>query len=137
MLESKVIYMQLIQPVQVSHVLTEKSKKTLQSNFKKEKLKLEQECEQLLFEQKKLEHQMKEDRVKVVSKFQNEIQKRRDKQHQLDFKLEQLHMLPLGSEMIESEVDALVEVSIGSHWSKITEQMTIVIEDDTVIRIDR
>lgn len=129
--------MQLIQPVQISHVLTEKSKNELQSNFANEKLRLEQECEQLLFEQKRLEHQMKESRVEIVSKFQKEIQKRMEKQHQLDFKLEQLDMLPLGSEMIEKEVDALVEVSIGSKWSKVIEQMTIVIEDDIVIRIDR
>lgn len=129
--------MQLIQPVQISHVLTEKSKKQLESNFNKEKLKLEQECEQLVFEQKRLERQMKESRLEVVSKFQKEIQKRMEKLHQLDFKIEQLNTVPLGSEMIEKEVDALVEVSIGSNWSKITDQMTIVIEDNIVIRIDK
>ncbi|HLR15173.1 MAG TPA: YlqD family protein [Bacillota bacterium] len=129
--------MELIQPVRIAHVLTEKSKHELQKSFTQEKLRLEQECEQLLFEQKKLQRQMKEQRVVVEEKFQKEIQTRMDQQQQLDFKLEQLDSLPLGSELVEKEVDALVEVSIGSKWSTIHKQITIVIEDDVIIRIDR
>ena len=34
--------------------------------------------------------------------------------------MEQLHMLPLGSELKEKEVQALVEVQIGDRWSKLT-----------------
>lgn len=122
--------MELIQPVRIAHVLTEKSKHELQKSFTQEKLRLEQECEQLLFEQKKLQRQMKEQRVVVEEKFQKEIQTRMDQQQQLD-------SLPLGSELVEKEVDALVEVSIGSKWSTIHKQITIVIEDDVIIRIDR
>lgn len=129
--------MHLIQSVRIAHVLTEKSRHDLQKSFTQEKLRLEQECEQLLFEQKKLQRQMKEQQVEVAQKVQKEIQIRMDKQHQLDFKLKQLDSLPLGSELVEKEVDALVEVSIGSKWSKIHKQITIVIEDDVIIRIDR
>lgn len=129
--------MQLIQPVRIVHVLTEKSKDHLHTVFTKEKLRLEQECQQLLFEQKKLEQQMKDQREDVARKFQKEIQTRLEKQHQLAFKIEQLKTLPLGSEIVEKEVDALVEVAIGSKWSSIQERMTVVVEDDIVIRIDQ
>ena len=129
--------MQIVQPVRISHVLTEKSKKDLQNNFIQKKLRLEQECEQLLFEQRKLERNMREHRVEVMNKIQKEIKTRKEEQSQLDFKLEQLSTLPLGSELVEKEVDALVEVSIGSRWSTLTKEMTIVIEDDVIIRIDQ
>lgn len=129
--------MQIVQPVRISHVLTEKSKKDLQNNFMQKKLRLEQECEQLLFEQRKLERNMREHRVEVMNKIQKEIKTRKEEQSQLDFKLEQLSTLPLGSELVEKEVDALVEVSIGSRWSTLTKEMTIVIEDDVIIRIDQ
>lgn len=129
--------MHLIQPVRIAHVLTEKSKHDLRKSFTQEKLRLEQECEQLLFEQKKLQRQMKDQKVAVEQKFQKEIQARINQQHRLDFKLEQLSTLPLGRELVEKEVDALVEVSIGSKWSTIQNQITIVIEDDVIIRIDR
>ncbi len=129
--------MQIVQPVRISHVLTEKSKKDLQNNFTQKKLRLEQECEQLLFEQRKLERNMSDHRIEVANKIQKEIKNRKEQQHQLDFKLEQLSTLPLGSELVEKEVDALVEVSIGSKWSTLTKEMTIVIEDDVIIRIDR
>ena len=39
-------------------------------------------------------------------------------------------MLPLGSELKEKEVQALVEVQIGDSWSKLTGEKTIVIKDD-------
>lgn len=129
--------MQIVLPVRISHVLTEKSKKDLQNNFTQKKLRLEQECEQLLFEQRKLERNMSDHRIEVANKIQKEIKNRKEQQHQLDFKLEQLSTLPLGSELFEKEVDALVEVSIGSKWSTLTKEMTIVIEDDVIIRIDR
>ena len=42
--------------------------------------------------------------------FKKAIDKRQEKIRQIDFQVEQLHILPLGSEMKETEVDALVEV---------------------------
>ena len=41
--------------------------------------------------------------------FEKEIQKREEKQKLLEFQIEQLHMLPLGSELKEKEVQALKE----------------------------
>lgn len=128
--------MKLIQPVRIVHILTQKSKADLYKTFTEQQLRLEQECQQLLFEQKKLQHQMKDNQQTVAEKFQKEINDRKDKQHQLTFKLEQLESLPLGSEMVEKEVDALVEVSIGSKWDVLMKQATIVIEDGIVVRID-
>ena len=50
--------------------------------------------------------------------------------------MEQLALLEYGSEIIEKETEAIVEVTIGSEWSKLSEPTSIIIKDDVVIRID-
>ena len=54
---------------------------------------------------------------------------RHEKIKLLEFQIEQLHILPLGSELKEKEVQVLVEVQIGDTGSKLTEEKTIVIKD--------
>lgn len=53
----------------------------------------------------------------------------------LNFQLTQLEKLPLGSELVETELDALVEVKIGDDWEKIKESKTIIIKDSKVVEI--
>lgn len=128
--------MQLIKKVTVKQVLTKESKAKLHDEFKMNKLQLERECEQLLFEQRKLIHQQSNSKHEITRRFQQAIEDRKDKINLIEFKIEQLALLDLGSEVIEKEVDAIVEVSIGSKWSEINGPTSIVIKDDIVIRMD-
>lgn len=128
--------MKIITKVIVKQVVTEKSKETLQNNFYNHKMRLEQECQQLLFEQRKFENKSRPSKQDVSHRFQQEINNRKEKIKLADFKLEQLEMLELGSEITEKEVEALVEVSEGSHWDEIIGEKTIIIKDNVVIRID-
>lgn len=116
--------------------MTENSKKGLREKFARQKLQLEQECQQLLFEQRKLQNKMRLSKEEMIAKFKNEIDKRKEKMTTIDFKLEQLEMLEIGSELVEGEVEAFVEVSEGTCWSQLMKEKAIVIEDDIVIRID-
>lgn len=122
--------------VLVKQVITEKSKEELKKNFTSHKMRLEQECQQLLFEQRKLQNKSGISRQEVEHRFQQEIKNRKEKMKLVDFKLEQLDMLEIGSEITEKEVEALVEVKVGSHWDQIMEETAIIIKDDIVIRID-
>lgn len=99
-------------------------------------MRLEQECQQLLFEQRKLQNKTGVSKQEISQRFQQEINKRKEKINLIDFKLEQLDILEIGSEMIEKEVEALVEVEVGSHWNEMVNEKAIVIKDDVVIRID-
>lgn len=126
--------MKIIQKVLIKQVITEKSKSKLHKKFKTEKKQLETECQQLLFEQKKFE---KRNNIDVSDRFELEIKKRRDKIYLVDFKIEQLEILKIGSEIIEKEVEALVEISVGSKWESLQTEKTILIQDDVVVRIDR
>jgi len=127
---------QLIKKALIKQVLTKKSKAILQNDFKQEKVQLERECEQLLFEERKLHHQLGVAKQDIKERFQREIEMRKEKINTIDFKMEQLAILDLGSEMIEKEVDTIVNVEIGSQWSELNDTTSIVIKDDIVIRID-
>ncbi|WP_087972931.1 YlqD family protein [Oceanobacillus rekensis] len=129
--------MNIIKKVIIKQVVTQKSKEKIYSNFENHKLRLEQECQQLLFEKRKLQNKSGVSKQDIEQRFQQEINNRKEKIKLIDFKIDQLATLEIGSEIIESEVDALVEVEVGSNWKEIMENQTIVLQDDIVIRIEK
>ncbi|MBP2077632.1 YlqD family protein [Oceanobacillus polygoni] len=128
--------MNIIKKVVIKQIVTEKSKEKIYRNFHDHKLRLEQECQQLLFEKRKLQNKAGSSKQEIEQRFQQEINNRKEKIKLLDFKISQLETLELGSEIIEKEVEALVEVKVGSNWNEIMEEQVIVIKDDVVVRID-
>lgn len=129
--------MKIIKTVQVKQIVTERSKEKLKNHFLHQKMRLEQECQQLLFEQRKMQSKAGMSKHDVKDRFEQEINQRKQQMNTLDFKLEQLEILELDSEIIEKEVEALVEVKEGLHWDEIMKEQAIIIKDDIVIRIDR
>ncbi|KMY56078.1 MULTISPECIES: YlqD family protein [Bacillaceae] len=125
--------MQILQTVVVKQVLTETLKQSLLSSYQDKKSQLEKEYEQLRFELKKTERQQKSSHQEKASFFQKEMEQRRQKMENLEFQQSQLDILPLGSELKEKEVQALIDVSIGDRWEE-TEK-TIVIKDGIVVEI--
>jgi len=128
--------MNIIKKVLIKQVVTEKSKEEMKLKFSNHKMQLEQECQQLLFEQRKLQNKSGNSREEIKRRFESEIGKRRDEIQLTEFKANQLDMLPIGTELIEREVEALVEVKAGMHWEELIEPGIIVIEDGVVIRIE-
>jgi hypothetical protein len=126
--------MKILQSVVVKQVLTEKSKKELLYNFESQLIRLRKECEQLQFEQKRLEKNGKSHVQEIRSHFEIEINKRTEKMKMVTFQIDQLNLLALGSEVKEKEVQAIVEVQIGDSWNKIS-QAEIVIKDGIVQEI--
>jgi hypothetical protein len=127
--------MKIIQTVEVKQILTEESKAKLLKKFEERKRSLQQECEQLRFELKRLEKTRKHSPFLLKQHFEKEINDRLEKVKLLDFQIEQLHILPLGSELKEREIQALVEVNIGDKWEKVIAPKTIIIEDGIVKEI--
>lgn len=128
--------MQIIKKVLIKRVITERSRNQLKEKFEREIKKLERESQQLLFEKRKLQNKMNRSKREIEEQFEREIKQRRDKIVLIEFKVEQLDILQVGSEIVESEVEAIVEVGVGSSWKDIMSTQSIVIEDDVVIRID-
>lgn len=127
--------MQLIQTVIVKQILTEKSKQKLLEKYFAEKLQMQKEYEQLQFELKKLEKTKKYQASALKTHFEKELKKRQDKEKLYEFQIEQLHMLPIGSELKQKEVQALVEVKVGDNWDEVAGQPTIIIKDGIIEEI--
>ncbi len=99
-------------------------------------MQLEQECQQLLFEQRKVQNKTKLSKREVTRRFQEEIDNRQEKINMIEFKMKQLEMLEIGSEIVETEVEALVEVTRGMQWDEMMKEKAIVVKDGVVVRID-
>jgi hypothetical protein len=127
--------MNFLQNVVVKQVLTETSKNQLLHKYTYNKAQLQKECDQLRFEMKKLENKKKFQPGSLRKHFEKEIQMRGEKIKLLDFQTEQLHMLPLGTELKEKEVQGIVEVNIGDSWEDIITSKTIIIKDGIVTEI--
>lgn len=128
--------MQIIQKVLIKQIITDKSKEQLLVKFNNRKTQLEQECQQLKFEKRKLQNKTPISKYEISTRFQKELSRRREKINTLTFKIEQLDKLPIGSEIVEQAVEALVEVSVGSNWDELVRNKEIIIKDGIVIRID-
>lgn len=127
--------MQIIQKVVVKQVLTEESKKWLHEQFQQRKNQWQKECDQLRFEMKRLRKEKKYPPSQVVTYFEKEISNRQEKIKLLDFQLKQLELLPLGSEIKDREVQAIINVEVGDKWDEKTRDKTIVIKDGIVVDI--
>lgn len=128
--------MQIIKKILIKQVITERSKRSLRHKFMQENVQLERECQQLLFEKKKLQHKFEHSHPHLETRFQREIDHRKEKIKNNEFKIEQLDVLEIGSEIVEGEMDALVKVEIGANWKDLSATQSIIIEDDIVKKIE-
>ncbi|PKG25192.1 YlqD family protein [Niallia nealsonii] len=127
--------MKILQSVIVKQILTEKTKARLTEKYKHEIMQLDKEHEQLLFEEKKQLRNYVLQETKIKSYYKNERNKRMKKKTAIEFQLEQIHILPLGSEIEEREATAIVEIKEGDSWEDQTALKTIVIKDGIVHEI--
>lgn len=116
--------------------MTKESKLVIQERLEKDRAQLQLECGQLLFEQKKLLHKINHSKEQIEQRFSGEIKQREAKITLIDFKIEQLDLLAIGSEVIEKEIEALVEVKVGTSWEEIMGTQSIIIKDGFVVRIE-
>jgi hypothetical protein len=116
----------------VKQILTEKSRQQLFDNYHERNLQLQKECDQLQFELKRVEKTKTFSSGALKTHFEKEIQMRKEKTKLLEFQIEQLHILQLGSELKEKEVQALVEINIGDKWDERLGQPVIIIKDGII-----
>lgn len=128
--------MKIIKKIEVRQIITEASKEKIKKNFHARKMRLEQECQQLLFEKRKLLNKKGVYKQEIERRFEMEINKRKDEIKLIEFKEEQLDILDIGSEIVEGEVEALIDVNVGANWEELMKERAIVIKDDIVVRID-
>jgi hypothetical protein len=131
--------MKIIRPVQVKVILTEKAKKELETEYDEQFQQLQLELEQLRFQSKKF---MQENEKKfhdlnrlAQERLKKEETKKREQLEQTKFKLDQLRLIPLGTEIQYTTVDQLIDVRVGDDWESISGQAEIIIKDGMIHEI--
>jgi hypothetical protein len=127
--------LKVLQTIVVKQVLTEESKEKIRQKYHSKKLQLQKECDQLRFELKKQEKAKKLPPDTLKKHFEQEIQVHKEKIKLLDFQIEQLHILPLGSEIKETELQGMVEINEGDKWDEFLSGKTIIVKDGIVAEI--
>ncbi|TCN25644.1 YlqD family protein [Mesobacillus foraminis] len=127
--------MKVLQTVVVKQVLTETSKQGLLKKYQERKFQLQKECHQLIFELKKQEKSKKFPSESLKKHFGNEMNSYKEKIKLLDFQIEQLHILPLGSELKETELQSIVDLNEGDAWDGFLSGKAVIIKDGIVVEI--
>lgn len=125
-------HMQIIKKVAVKQILTEASKQKMLEKFKSQIQQLRKECEQLRFEVRRYERERKYDKGMMRKKFEEEIESRQERCKVLDYQIDQLEILPLGSELNDGEVETIFDLDVGDDWDEIMNQSAIIVKDGEV-----
>jgi YlqD protein len=125
----------IVHTITVKQVLTESTKEVLLRRYENQKIQFKREHEQLQFEWKKIERAKKYPSHKLSQHFQKEMDEKLEKIKLLDFQLEQLGILPIGSELKEKEVQGMIDIQVGDNWDEEALSKTIIIEDGIVKEI--
>lgn len=127
--------MKILKTVAVKQILTATSKQTMLENFEEQMFQLQKECEQLRFEMRRQERERKFDKNALRQKFEQEIERRQEKIRLIEYQIEQLNFLPLGSELDDGEVDMILDIEVGADWRQIAGESAILIKDGKVYEI--
>ncbi|MFC3882598.1 YlqD family protein [Bacillus songklensis] len=127
--------MRLLQKVIVKQILTEKSKDALFNRFQEQKEQLHKEIDQLRFQMKKIEKNKKWSSSLLESRFEKEQESRLEKIRILDFQMDQLQKLPVGSELVEKEMEGVADVKVGDRWEDVNAAKTIIVKDGIIVEI--
>ncbi|WP_431799414.1 YlqD family protein [Halobacillus andaensis] len=126
--------MQIIKRIPVKQILTDTSRQVLKDRFNKQYDQLDNESQQLQFEQKKIERNKEYNQNEVRQRFNKEIRLRKERMKRLQYQIGQLDTLPNGEELKVDEVETLVNIEEGDHYEELIRDREIVIKDGIVIR---
>ncbi|WP_054949911.1 YlqD family protein [Numidum massiliense] len=128
--------MRIKRPVTVKLLVTEHTKNDLLKQCEQALRQLELELEQLSFERRKLLHRAekhgREALQQAEERLNDEVSSRQEKMERLRLQYAQIEKLAEGSEIIHSQVDSEVDVTIGDNWDELMRQTEIVLKDGFV-----
>ncbi|MCA0174332.1 YlqD family protein [Bacillus sp. RAR_GA_16] len=124
--------MKIIVTYDVKQILTEQSRASYFNKWQKERGSLQQEIEHLQFEMKRLQKKRPADQTWIAEQFEKEIRSRTERMSFLDFKVDQLEELSLGSEIHDGEIESIQHVQVGDQWYAREQKGKIVVKDGIV-----
>lgn len=129
--------MKLLRTVIIKHVLTEEKKAAMIAEFEAEFSQCERELEQLTFQLHKAIKDLpsKHEQHALRARYKEEIKQREEKQRTISFKLQQLQILKLGSELNTGTAESIVEVEVGDPWPNPDQKTEVVIKNGMIHEI--
>lgn len=131
--------MKIRRPVYIKVILTESSKQDLENEYAEKLNQHKIELEQLRFQGKKLLHDAGKkgaDYVRTVhEKLHQEEKRKQESIEQTLFQIEQLELLPIGTEILHSTIEGEVDIHIGDSWDQVMNHTEIIIKDGIVHEI--
>lgn len=130
--------MKVIKKVVVKQVLTNTRKQNMLDDYDKQKKQVLKEIKQLEFQlHKKLKASKNnfEYQSALKSSFNKEIKERNDKVKIIDFQINQLTELEIGTEIKDQVIETLYDINIGDNWNEIINNTEILIKDGIVTEI--
>ncbi|WP_059104642.1 YlqD family protein [Shouchella shacheensis] len=125
--------MKFIRTVKVKHVLTEKKKQEIISDFEEEVTQLNRELEQLEFQLHKATKDLQaREQQNVRARYKAEMRKRKDKLETVSFRVQQLQKLETGSELDAGTADMILDIDIGDPWPDDTDSVEVIVKDGRV-----
>lgn len=128
--------MKILRKTKIKQVITPQSKEALQQKFENRKSKHQTELDQLHFEKENASSK-RFPANQVEKRFNQEEERRKRSIEWCKYQLEQLEILPIGSEIVEGEVEEIIELSVGDSWDDIAGNREIVIKDGIIEKINR
>ncbi|MGN7310388.1 YlqD family protein [Alkalicoccobacillus gibsonii] len=126
--------MQFLQTVSIKQVLTEIKKDTLTNELYAEQEQLTREIEQFHFQMhksiKKTDSTSQE--YQLRKRYEQEMNKRIEKKKGIEFRLQQLERLPIGSEITSGQAQAIVELNVGDPWPDTEQPLEVVVKDGII-----
>ncbi len=128
----------LIRPVLVKVKVTDSHKNVMVAELQEELKRVELELRHLDFQEKRLVSELEKKNPQgipaVRHSLEEERRKRLESRKRLADRIRETGQLALGSEVIYSRMESLVEVNVGDEWSRITGAV-IILEDGLVKEI--
>ncbi|TDL35063.1 hypothetical protein E2R51_04890 [Jeotgalibacillus sp. S-D1] len=124
--------MQITQKTIVKEIMTNSSKSRLKESLNGKITRAEKECDQLIFQQKKLEKQFEQNTDAVKQKIQQELNKRRQFIRSSQAQVKSIEETPMGTEYTLMETDTLVDLHEGSIWHP--DQKPIIVLEDGMVK---
>ncbi|MGA9289514.1 MAG: YlqD family protein [Anaerobacillus sp.] len=124
--------MKIIVTYEVKQILTDQSRASYLDKWEKERASLQQECEQLQFEKKRLQKKRPSDHKWIAEQFDKEIKSRSESISFLEFRIDQLEHLPSGSEIRDGEIESIQNIQVGDEWHERERKGKIVVKDGIV-----
>ncbi|WP_051541221.1 YlqD family protein [Caldalkalibacillus mannanilyticus] len=131
--------MKIKRPVQVKVILTETSKNDLSLEYQERLSQLNLELEQLRFQSKKMIHDASKKSPDLqrltLEKLRQEEKRKNEQIENLQFQIEQIDLLPIGTEILHSTIESEVEIKVGDVWEDLMKSSEIIIRDGIVHEI--